>query len=223
MIPMSGTANCSFIMHKSEYVRDTCLDFAMKCGFKAPDTGTYDFFLKIYVLDRRVDINAALVDYFRKLSPSQLAITMLGKRGFKINVNGPDLTPVIDGDFFPKPIAELRREVPHKICMTGVTENEGVLFGEYIPLLNFCLVTLKRNLKITDTMNQLITTELIKRNVENVESTKDKLLDIYLKRAVNKKELKRAYIDVIFTKFIHFILLVCLGCIYEFWDLGIRE
>uniref|UniRef100_A0A914EM43 Carboxylic ester hydrolase n=1 Tax=Acrobeloides nanus TaxID=290746 RepID=A0A914EM43_9BILA len=183
MIPMSGTACCSLISHTAEHVRNACLDFAIGYGFKCP------------VTDRKSEQNAALVEFFRKLSPSQLAITMLGKRGFKVNVNGIDLTPIVDGDFLPRPIDELRKEAPYKICMTGVTENEGVLF-----------VTLKRPSKVMEEMNELITVELTKRKIKNIDETKKKLLHIYCKNinVNNKVELKRKNIDLVSDVFMNY-------------------
>ena len=36
--------------------------------------------------------------------------------------------PVFDGDFFPRPLDELRAEAPNKRFIAGVTQFEGLLF-----------------------------------------------------------------------------------------------
>jgi dihydroorotase len=68
------------------------------------------------------------VQFFKTLSPDKLSIQMVGKKGFKINDGVIDLAPNIDGDFLPKSIDELRKDMPKKIVLDGVTEKEGVVF-----------------------------------------------------------------------------------------------
>lgn len=55
------------------------------------------------------------------------------------NLGQLDITPVIDGHFFPKPIDELRKEAPPKAVMTGVTEFESLLFGNVLCKIKFIL------------------------------------------------------------------------------------
>lgn len=64
------------------------------------------------------------------------------------------------------------------------------------------LVTLKRPSKVMEEMNELITVELTKRKVKNIDETKKKLLHIYCKNinVNNKVELKRKNIDVSFKQ-----------------------
>lgn len=38
--------------------------------------------------------------------------------------------PVIDGDFFPEPVDELRKKAPKKLCIAGSCEFEGLFFGK---------------------------------------------------------------------------------------------
>lgn len=66
------------------------------------------------------------------------------KRGFRHSQAGSlYFVPNFDGDFFPKPLSKLRREVPKKQLMTGTTKFEGLFFGKYhvidYPQLDFQL------------------------------------------------------------------------------------
>ena len=114
-MPMSGTSLCSFANNDPEHIRELSLNWALKQGFLPPASN-----------DQHVQ-NAALVEFFRRLPASVLELNMLG-----INNDGRvDLTPVFDGDFFPKPLSELRKELTPKKTMTGITAFEGLLFSEF--------------------------------------------------------------------------------------------
>ncbi|KAH7660550.1 Protein F15A8.6, partial [Aphelenchoides avenae] len=122
MVPMAGTALCTFALNDADHVRNTCMDFAIQSGF-VPDNNA-----------SRSEQNAAMVEFFRRLPTQSIELSLLGKRGFNVNRHGTlDLTPVVDGDFFPKPLEELRLETPPKIVMTGVTEHESLLFAAIRP------------------------------------------------------------------------------------------
>uniref|UniRef100_A0A914WTU6 Carboxylesterase type B domain-containing protein n=1 Tax=Plectus sambesii TaxID=2011161 RepID=A0A914WTU6_9BILA len=54
---------------------------------------------------------------------------MMGK--FDFSDPGIEFGPRIDGDFFPKSIAELREEAPKKKCLIGTAEFEGLLFAAF--------------------------------------------------------------------------------------------
>lgn len=51
--------------------------------------------------------------------------------------SGIDFGPLIDGDFLPKPIKELRKEAPKKKCLIGTAEVEGLLFGIHFNLFGY--------------------------------------------------------------------------------------
>lgn len=47
-----------------------------------------------------------------------------------------ECTPVIDGDFLPSTVDEMRKCAPPKPRMTGVAKMEGLLFCEFLHFLN---------------------------------------------------------------------------------------
>lgn len=54
-----------------------------------------------------------------------------GKTGYTYKQSGfMSLCPNYDGDFFPKPLDELRKDASKRILMTGIVGNEGLLFGK---------------------------------------------------------------------------------------------
>uniref|UniRef100_A0A914DY83 Carboxylesterase type B domain-containing protein n=1 Tax=Acrobeloides nanus TaxID=290746 RepID=A0A914DY83_9BILA len=117
---------------------------------------------------------------------------MVGKKGFKINKEAIDLAPNIDGDFMPKSIDELRKDMPKKIVLDGVTEKEGLVFS---------LVSKPKG-DLKNVIENYLTTALIARKVKNVEEAKKKLLMVYYKGVDtnNKKQLMTVYADVNFSK-----------------------
>ncbi|KAI6177549.1 Carboxylic ester hydrolase [Aphelenchoides bicaudatus] len=112
MMPMSGTSLCSFANNDPEHIRELSLKYALRHGYIPP-------------ADKNQSVqNAALVEFFRQLPASSCELNILGPN----NDGRVDLTPVFDNDFFPKPLAELRKELVPVPTMTGVTKTEGLLF-----------------------------------------------------------------------------------------------
>uniref|UniRef100_A0A914EQM4 Carboxylesterase type B domain-containing protein n=1 Tax=Acrobeloides nanus TaxID=290746 RepID=A0A914EQM4_9BILA len=109
------------------------------------------------------------------------------KKGFKFNNGVIDLVPNIDGDFLPKSIDELRKDMPKKIVLDGVTEKEGI----------FLFIVKKTRGDLKNAIENLLSEELIARKVKNVEEAKKKLLMVYFKGidTNNKKQLKKVYVD----------------------------
>uniref|UniRef100_A0A914PVZ8 Carboxylesterase type B domain-containing protein n=1 Tax=Panagrolaimus davidi TaxID=227884 RepID=A0A914PVZ8_9BILA len=100
---MGGSTLCSFSLNDKKHVSTVCLEFAKSLGYK-PTQGQNHF------------------DFLRTLPASALAVGIIGE---KVNRNGKiDLTPVYDGDFFPRPLEELRKETPSKVILSGITEHE---------------------------------------------------------------------------------------------------
>jgi hypothetical protein len=67
------------------------------------------------------------------------------------------LGPVIDGDFFPKPLNELRKEAPSKRFINGTTEYEGLLFCKFYMKLFLNYVKISNGFII---LRQIILTDL---------------------------------------------------------------
>lgn len=80
------------------------------------------------------EINHQVREFFKQCDAKQLALGVNPSREFKFY---PDFVipigPCIDGDFFPKPLAELRKVAPKKSIINGVTHHEALLFcGSFI-------------------------------------------------------------------------------------------
>lgn len=80
--------------------------------------------------------NQVMVDFFKKMPAHLMELSLVGKTGFRINGRGKlDLTPVIDDDFLPEPIEELRKKAPQKTILTGVAEYESLLFSKILQII----------------------------------------------------------------------------------------
>ena len=127
MIIMSGSSACTFSLNTTSHVRQICYKFALQLGFTPTIPTTTSTTIE-------QEENRQLVDFFRHIPASTLELSLIGKRGFHVNNQGHmDLTPVIDGDFFPKPLADLRAEAPRKQVIAGITEYESLLFAAIRP------------------------------------------------------------------------------------------
>lgn len=72
--------------------------------------------------------NAELIEFLRKLPAQKLADGMIGNKTMFATGTLP-LGPIIDDDILPRPIDDLRAESKPKRTMTGICQNEGLLFG----------------------------------------------------------------------------------------------
>uniref|UniRef100_A0A915EDW0 Carboxylic ester hydrolase n=1 Tax=Ditylenchus dipsaci TaxID=166011 RepID=A0A915EDW0_9BILA len=167
MIPMSGTAYCTFATNEASHVRNTSLIFARQLGF---------------VLDEKASTseqNRELVDFLRSQPTHLLEMSLIGKRGFKgVNHNGQlDLTPVVDGDFLPKPIDQLRQEAPPKIVMTGSTEFESLLFAAIRPPRG----------SLKDEVHRVVHREFTRRQIPHTEEVVKKVTSMYFSEQEEKE------------------------------------
>ncbi|CCD69466.1 Esterase cest-33 [Caenorhabditis elegans] len=110
-IPISGTAHCDFAIRASENQAKIFREFAEFHGFSGRDS-------------------SALFKWYQEQSPE----TLSNVKGYKKSISGfLTFIPNLDGDFFPKPLDELRKEAPKKQMMTGVTEYEGLMLASMNP------------------------------------------------------------------------------------------
>uniref|UniRef100_A0A914CQI3 Carboxylic ester hydrolase n=1 Tax=Acrobeloides nanus TaxID=290746 RepID=A0A914CQI3_9BILA len=183
-IPMAGSACCTFATNTRDHVRNACWDFALRAGFQPLANAS------------KSEQNKALVEFFRSLPAHQIEMGMMGRKGFRTNRSGMlDLTPVIDGDFLPKPVEELRKEVPKKIVMTGVTKHEGLLFVALRPPRG----------SYGFELDKLVTRELSRRKVQNLDDAKKKLLEMYYTGVdpINGRQMAKMGIHVVSDVYIN--------------------
>ena len=74
------------------------------------------------------EVNKSLMDFLKE-QPSKKLGCGIDIRRTEENPYPMSFVPVVDGDFLPEPISELRKKAPKKLCMVGTTEFEGLLFG----------------------------------------------------------------------------------------------
>uniref|UniRef100_A0AC34F2S5 Carboxylesterase type B domain-containing protein n=1 Tax=Panagrolaimus sp. ES5 TaxID=591445 RepID=A0AC34F2S5_9BILA len=169
VITMGGSTLCSFSINDKKHVSTVCLDFAKSLGYKpTPNRNHFDF--------------------LRTLPATALAVGIIGE---KINRNGKiDLTPVFDGDFFPRPLEELRKETPSKVILSGITEHEGLLFVGLRPA--------KKN-PLHVEVEKLLERELMHQKVRNIDDVKKKLLNMYWKgiSKLDKKESAKVCVKIV--------------------------
>ncbi|VDM57599.1 unnamed protein product [Angiostrongylus costaricensis] len=100
LIPMAGCGECEFAMRTNKSQAKLCREFARFIGWTGDGK-------KISLLENKNSFG-----------------------GFHSSQSGNLLfVPNFDGDFFPKPMDELRRESPRKQIMLGTTQHEGLFFG----------------------------------------------------------------------------------------------
>uniref|UniRef100_A0A0M3I4E7 Carboxylic ester hydrolase n=1 Tax=Ascaris lumbricoides TaxID=6252 RepID=A0A0M3I4E7_ASCLU len=116
-IVMGGSAHCDWAISDAKAVRKALIAFAETIGWNQPQN----------VSDW--DVNASLMNFLKDQPSTSLGLTIAKKRKKKFNKYGMDFVPIIDGDFIPEAISELRRKSPRKLCIAGVTEYEALLFG----------------------------------------------------------------------------------------------
>lgn len=116
----AGSSHCNFICMERSYGREFALEYAKFLGFTTNESHNTD------------QENAALLDFYRKVKASKLALGIMPAPGFKYRSKAMiALGPIIDGDFFPESLDALRLKAPAKQFINGTTEFEGLLFCEF--------------------------------------------------------------------------------------------
>uniref|UniRef100_A0A914PJS8 Carboxylic ester hydrolase n=1 Tax=Panagrolaimus davidi TaxID=227884 RepID=A0A914PJS8_9BILA len=120
IILMAGNAETMWSISPRCKVAKNCQRKAMQLGFIKPTVG----------LKWTKEDNEAMLKFMKNVPANTLGLTMVGSTNIFDSIQLP-LTPVIDGDFLPKCLTELRKESPKKLIIAGNCEFEGLLFREF--------------------------------------------------------------------------------------------
>uniref|UniRef100_A0A8R1I3U1 Carboxylic ester hydrolase n=1 Tax=Caenorhabditis japonica TaxID=281687 RepID=A0A8R1I3U1_CAEJA len=147
MILMSGTAYCEFAMRTENEQVNVFREFAIHHGYSGNDP-------------------ESLFEWYQQ----QPAEVLTNIAHFKMSNSGwLHFIPNLDGDFFPKPLEELRAEAPHKPVMLGVCEYEGLILG----------LKSKSADRVKEAMQNVLTAVFREDVVANPHRVQQRLLDHY--------------------------------------------
>ncbi|CAI5446135.1 unnamed protein product [Caenorhabditis angaria] len=111
-IPMAGNSQCDWAIRTKEQQILLSREYAKFIGFQGNEMDTVE-----------------LLEFINEQPLYKLELGINPKRGFKHTPAGLlYFVPIIDGDFFPEPLSELRKKAPKKAYLTGTTEFEGLFF-----------------------------------------------------------------------------------------------
>ncbi|WKY04925.1 hypothetical protein Q1695_005717 [Nippostrongylus brasiliensis] len=174
VIAMSGCGECDFAMRPKQIQAQIGIDFARHHGWTGADSDT-EGLLRFMEAQPASRIEVGL----QPIKPIPSAKTS-GTLAF---------LPNFDGDFFPRPLDELRREGPRKPIITGTTAHEGLFFVA-IGRLN---MTVEGFQKFADKL-------IAKCDYGNdVDEVRREIFDFYLKDVNPKNKAK------IYERFIEFM------------------
>ncbi|CAD6190682.1 unnamed protein product [Caenorhabditis auriculariae] len=112
VIPMAGCGECDFAYRSNEQQATLCREYLKFIGWDGEDKDT-----------------KGLLEWLKNQSTTKLEVGITPKKDFRHSQSGNlYFVPNYDGDFFPKPISQLRKEAPKKQIMAGTTEFEGLFF-----------------------------------------------------------------------------------------------
>ncbi|KJH52170.1 Carboxylesterase [Dictyocaulus viviparus] len=115
-ILMAGNTFCYWSTNSKEKVAEYCRQKALKLGWKPKSS-----------YQSREDESRDMLEFMRRVPASKLRTHMVGNRVFFDEFRLP-LTPVVDGEVLPKSISQLRAEAPPMASITGVGQEESLLF-----------------------------------------------------------------------------------------------
>ncbi|ULT90340.1 hypothetical protein L3Y34_008590 [Caenorhabditis briggsae] len=151
IVPMSGSALCEFAMRPAKNQAGVFDDMLPRLGF----TGSG---------------SKEKLEFMRSLSWEKLT----GKTGFTYKQSGwMSMTPNYDGDFFPKPLDELRKDASKRIMMTGIAGNEGILFA-------FTQLS-EPHSNYSELLKNWIALDYKEDNMDNLESVRKEIFEYYTK------------------------------------------
>ncbi|KAI6177705.1 COesterase domain-containing protein [Aphelenchoides bicaudatus] len=113
MILMGGNAASEWSLGRRDRIIDAAAEVAIKAGWKGSTDNPSD-----------------LVSFLRQLPSEQCKAVnpIFSNSVFNRNKNGLVFVPVVDGDFLPEPVAELRKKAPKVHAIIGTTDFEALLF-----------------------------------------------------------------------------------------------
>uniref|UniRef100_A0A0K0CYP1 Carboxylic ester hydrolase n=1 Tax=Angiostrongylus cantonensis TaxID=6313 RepID=A0A0K0CYP1_ANGCA len=109
-ILMGGSTFCYWATTSKEKAAEYCRQKALKLGWRPAKEESRD-----------------LLEFMRKVPAKRLGMHMIGNQVFFNEARLP-LAPVIDGEILPKPISQLRAESPPMESISGVGQEESLLF-----------------------------------------------------------------------------------------------
>ncbi|PIO65818.1 Carboxylesterase [Teladorsagia circumcincta] len=164
VIPMAGCGECDFAMRTSEAQATLGREYARYLGWTGAEDDSED-----------------LMRFMAAQPAHRLGMGVHPKKGFRPSISGNLLfVPNFDGDFFPKPMSELRRESPRKSIMTGTTQHEGLFF-----------VALGGFSKTKEGFRRFCSTVIKECDYDNdVEDVRRDVYEFYMKDVVSKDKMR---------------------------------
>ncbi|GMS78228.1 hypothetical protein PENTCL1PPCAC_403 [Pristionchus entomophagus] len=116
-ITMGGSSFCHWAVSDQDEIGEFCRRKARNLGWKPKG--------KSFVTQEEED--AAMIAYLRQMPAHKFGVHMIGTKEVFSEARLP-LSPVIDGEILPAPLAVLRATAPPKPSIGGVGEYESMLF-----------------------------------------------------------------------------------------------
>ncbi|VDK22029.1 unnamed protein product [Anisakis simplex] len=130
---------------------------------------------------------------FLKIQPStSLGVKILTKTKKKNNIFGLDFVPIIDGDFLPEPIDELRKKSLGRVCIAGVTEYEALLFA-----------SMGKKQYDYESIKRMVNSSIQPERFSNYEELRNEAMKLYVKEGQSKDDLMKSYIRLFSDIFIN--------------------
>ncbi|VDM37664.1 unnamed protein product [Toxocara canis] len=142
------------------------------------------------------ELSRSLMEFLKKQPSKNLALGILPTRKKETRQSGLYFVPIIDGDFLPEPVAELRKKTPKKICIIGTTEYEGLLFA----------AAAKGHFGVKAT-KKMIPSRITPDQFPDYEELRKKAVSLYVKEGQSRSEQDHGYVkllsDIFITNAVH--------------------
>ncbi|GMT08733.1 hypothetical protein PFISCL1PPCAC_30, partial [Pristionchus fissidentatus] len=179
-ITMGGSSFCHWAVSEPEEIEDFCRSKARRLGWKSKG--------KNFMTQQEED--DAMMDFLRQQPAHKFGCHMIGTKEVFDEARLP-LSPVIDGELLPAPLAILREEASPKPSIGGV--------GEYESLLFVALGFIRCNGKFLESIqNKLARKAMDDSTGTSVKELQEALREIYGDaKGKNKKEVARQCVILI--------------------------